>query len=151
MLSDRTRESTAVASPDGPLAVRTDRGRVQQQTAATCPAPDGINTRTVRPPYAQPILGEALRRSPQGVGHVQQRSTAATALSSTFGFVQMRPGQRKQGYKRLLRGVRDEVLSDQLSDYDGDIGRASGMLHTEEVTGSNPVSPTKKASQRHCH
>jgi hypothetical protein len=52
------------------------------------------------------------------------------------------------------------VLSDQLSDYEGedgyttahvdirssrsarDFGRASGMLHTEEVTGSNPVSPT---------
>jgi len=26
----------------------------------------------------------------------------------------------------------------------GDFGRASGMLHTEEVTGSNPVSPTTK-------
>jgi hypothetical protein len=54
------------------------------------------------------------------------------------------------------------VLSDQLSDYEGedgyttahvdirssrsarDFGRASGMLHTEEVTGSNPVSPTTK-------
>jgi hypothetical protein len=53
------------------------------------------------------------------------------------------------------------VLSDQLSDYEGedgyttahvdirssrsarDFGRASGMLHTEEVTGSNPVSPTR--------
>jgi hypothetical protein len=53
------------------------------------------------------------------------------------------------------------VLSDQLSDYEGedgyttahvdirssrsarDFGRASGMLHTEEVTGSNPVSPTQ--------
>ena len=52
------------------------------------------------------------------------------------------------------------MLSDQLSDYEGedgyttahvdirssrsarDFGRASGMLHTEEVTGSNPVSPT---------
>jgi len=52
------------------------------------------------------------------------------------------------------------VLSDQLSDYEGedgyttahvdirssrsarDFGRASGMLHTEEVTGSNQVSPT---------
>jgi hypothetical protein len=52
------------------------------------------------------------------------------------------------------------VLSDQLSDDEGedghttahvdirssrsarDFGRASGMLHTEEVTGSNPVSPT---------
>jgi hypothetical protein len=51
------------------------------------------------------------------------------------------------------------VLS-ELSDYEGedgyttahvdirssrsarDFGRASGMLHTEEVTGSNPVSPT---------
>jgi hypothetical protein len=31
----------------------------------------------------------------------------------------MRPGQRKQGYERLLRGVRDE-----------------------EVAGSNPVTPT---------
>jgi hypothetical protein len=31
----------------------------------------------------------------------------------------MRPDQRKRGYKRLMRGV-----------------------HTEEVTGSNPVSPT---------
>jgi hypothetical protein len=50
---------------------------------------------------------------------VQQRSTATTALSSTFGFIQMRPGQRKQGYKQRLRGVRDE-----------------------EVTGSNPVTPT---------
>jgi hypothetical protein len=50
---------------------------------------------------------------------VQQRSTATTALSNTFGFIQMRPGQRKQGYERLLRGVRDE-----------------------EVAGSNPVTPT---------
>ena len=33
----------------------------------------------------------------------------------------------------LSRRVRDEVLSDQLSDYDWDIGRASGMLHTEEA------------------
>jgi hypothetical protein len=60
------------------------------------------------------------------------------------------------------------VLSDQLSDYEGedgyttahvdirssrsarDFGRASGMLHTEEVTGSNPVSPTNIApSQSH--
>jgi hypothetical protein len=55
------------------------------------------------------------------------------------------------------------VLSDQLSDYEGedgyttahvdirssrsarDFGRASGMLHTEEVTGSNTVSPTAEA------
>jgi hypothetical protein len=50
---------------------------------------------------------------------VQQRSTATTALSNTFGFIQMRPGQRKQGYERLLRGVRDE-----------------------EVAGSKPVTPT---------
>jgi len=42
---------------------------------------------------------------------VQQRSTATTALSSTFGFIQMRPGQRKQGYKQLLRGVRDEEVA----------------------------------------
>ena len=60
------------------------------------------------------------------------------------------------------------MLSDQLSDYEGedghttahvnirssrsarDFGRASGMLHTEEVTGSNPVSPTNKMpSQEH--
>jgi hypothetical protein len=58
------------------------------------------------------------------------------------------------------------VLSDQLSDYEGedgyttahvdirssrsarDFGRASGMLHTEEVTGSNPVSPTVKVLER---
>jgi hypothetical protein len=53
---------------------------------------------------------------------VQQRSTATTALFSTFGFIQMRPDLRKRGYKRLMRGV-----------------------HTEEVTGSNPVSPTSKA------
>jgi hypothetical protein len=39
---------------------------------------------------------------------VQQRSTATTALFSTFGFIQTRPGQRKQGYKRLLPGVQDE-------------------------------------------
>jgi hypothetical protein len=39
----------------------------------------------------------------------------------------MRPGQRKQGYERLLRGVRDE-----------------------EVAGSNPVTPTSKLpSQQH--
>ena len=50
---------------------------------------------------------------------VQQRSTATTALFNAFGFIQMRPGQRKQGNKRLLRGVRDE-----------------------EVAGSNPVTPT---------
>ncbi len=60
------------------------------------------------------------------------------------------------------------MLSDQLSDYEGedgyttahvdirssrsarDFGRASGMLHTEEVTGSNPVSPTSiEPSQSH--
>jgi hypothetical protein len=40
-------------------------------------------------------------------------------VSNAFGFIQMRPGTRKQGYKRLLRGVRDE-----------------------EVAGSNPVTPT---------
>ena len=40
-------------------------------------------------------------------------------MSNAFGFIQMRPGTRKQGYKRLLRGVRDE-----------------------EVAGSNPVTPT---------
>jgi hypothetical protein len=50
---------------------------------------------------------------------VQQRSTATTALYNTFGFIPTGPGQRKQGYKRLLRGVRDE-----------------------EVAGSNPVTPT---------
>jgi hypothetical protein len=38
-------------------------------------------------------------------------------VSNAFGFIQMRPGTRKQGYKRLLRGVRDE-----------------------EVAGSNPVT-----------
>jgi hypothetical protein len=61
----------------------------------------------------------------------------------------MRAGHRNEGLMRLLRGVRDEVLSDQLSDYEvedgyttahvhtrsslaaGDIGWASGMLHTE--------------------
>lgn len=55
------------------------------------------------------------------------------------------------------------MLSDRLSDYEvedvyttahvhirssrsaEDIGRASGMLHTEEVTGSSPVSSTKKS------
>jgi hypothetical protein len=60
------------------------------------------------------------------------------------------------------------VLSDQLSDYEGedghttahvdirssrsarDFGRASGMLHTEKVTGSSPVSPTDIApNQKH--
>ena len=40
---------------------------------------------------------------------VQQRSTATTALSNTFGFIHMRPGQRKQSYKRLLRGVPDDA------------------------------------------
>jgi hypothetical protein len=40
-------------------------------------------------------------------------------VSNAFGFIQMRPGTRKQGYERLLRGVRDE-----------------------EVAGSNPVTPT---------
>ena len=50
---------------------------------------------------------------------VQQQSTATTELFSTFAFIQMRPDQRKQGSKRLLRGVRDE-----------------------EVAGSNPVTPT---------
>ena len=59
--------------------------------------------------------------------------------------------QLEQGYKRLLPGEADEVMSDQLSDSeveDGyttanvhtrssrsaeDSGRASGMLHTEAV------------------
>jgi hypothetical protein len=50
---------------------------------------------------------------------VQQQSTATTELFSTFAFIQMRPDQRKQGSRRLLRGVRDE-----------------------EVAGSNPVTPT---------
>ena len=50
-----------------------------------------------------PRLG--IRRS------VQQQSTATTALSNAFGFIQMRPGQRKQGNKRLLRGVRDEEVA----------------------------------------
>jgi hypothetical protein len=49
---------------------------------------------------------------------VQQQSTATTGLFNAFGFIQMRPGQHEQGYKRLLRGVRDE-----------------------EVAGSNPVTP----------
>jgi hypothetical protein len=49
---------------------------------------------------------------------VQQRSTATTVLSNTFGFIKMRPGQRQRGSKRFVRGVRDEVLSDQLSDYE---------------------------------
>jgi hypothetical protein len=39
----------------------------------------------------------------------QQRSTATTARSNTFGSVQMRAGQRKQGFMRLLRGIRDEA------------------------------------------
>ena len=66
------------------------------------------------------------RARPRGVcadlrtrSSVQQQSTATTAPSDTFGFIQMRPGQREQGYKWLLRGVRDE-----------------------EVAGSNPVTPT---------
>jgi hypothetical protein len=50
---------------------------------------------------------------------VQQRSTATTALSNTFGCIQMRPDERKRGHQRLLRGVQDE-----------------------EVAGSNPVTPT---------
>jgi hypothetical protein len=41
---------------------------------------------------------------------VQQRSTATTARFKAFDFVQMRPDQAKQGYERLLRGVRDEVV-----------------------------------------
>jgi hypothetical protein len=36
---------------------------------------------------------------------------ATTALSNAFGFIQMRPGQRKQGNKRLLRGVRAEAVT----------------------------------------
>jgi hypothetical protein len=32
-----------------------------------------------------------------------------TALFSTFGFIQMRPDQRKQGYKWLQRGVREDA------------------------------------------
>jgi hypothetical protein len=52
---------------------------------------------------------------------VQQRSTATTARSKAFGFVQMRPDQAKQGYERLLREVRDETYqfgthTDWLSD-----------------------------------
>jgi hypothetical protein len=42
---------------------------------------------------------------------VQQRSTATTAGSSTFGVIHTRPGRREQGSKRLLRGVRDEEVS----------------------------------------
>ena len=41
----------------------------------------------------------------------QQQSTATTALSNAFGFIQMRPGQRKQGNKRLLRGVWAEAVT----------------------------------------
>jgi hypothetical protein len=41
---------------------------------------------------------------------VQQPSTATTALSNTFGFIQMRPGERDQGSKQLLRGVRDQEV-----------------------------------------
>jgi hypothetical protein len=41
---------------------------------------------------------------------VQQRSTATTALPSTFGFIQMRLGRHKQRYEWLLRGVRDEEV-----------------------------------------
>src|SRR5215211_3191286 len=65
---------------------------------------------------------DALPRPRNQAFSEQQQSTATTALSNAFGFIQMRPGERKQGNKRLLRGV-----------------------HTEEVTGSNPVSPTTKA------
>src|SRR5205809_574101 len=50
---------------------------------------------------------------------VQQRSTATTAPSNTFGIIHMYLGQREQRFKRILRGVRDE-----------------------EVAGSNPVTPT---------
>ena len=60
-----------------------------------------------------------IAHGPRTCRSVQQRSTAATALSNTFGFIQARPGERKRAYKRLLRGVRDE-----------------------EVAGSNPVTPT---------
>ena len=41
---------------------------------------------------------------------VQQQSTATTELFSTFAFIQMRPDQRKQSSRRLLRGVRDEEV-----------------------------------------
>ena len=41
-------------------------------------------------------------------------------LSNAFGFIQMRTGQREQGSKGLVRGVRDE-----------------------EVAGSDPVTPTR--------
>jgi len=41
--------------------------------------------------------------------------------SCPFGFIKMRPGQRQRGSKRFVRGV-----------------------HTEEVTGSKPVSPTNR-------
>jgi hypothetical protein len=61
----------------------------------------------------------ASARDPRTRRSVQQRSTATTARSNTFGFIQMCPGQREQGYKQLLRGVRDE-----------------------EVAGSNPATPT---------
>jgi hypothetical protein len=91
---------------------------------------------------------------------VQQQSTAAGALLNVCRIVYRGWLALRWGPLMHLRGVRDEVLSDQLSDYEvedryttahvhtrssraaGDIGRASGMLHTEEVTGSNPVSPT---------
>jgi hypothetical protein len=63
------------------------------------------------------MLRPDLRPGGQYSRKVQQESTAATALSSTFGFIQMCPGEREQGSKRLLRGVRDE-----------------------EVAGSNPVT-----------
>jgi hypothetical protein len=74
------------------------------------------------------------------------------------------PASTKQELQAATARSSDEVLSDQLSDYevkDGhttahdhinssrsgrDLGRASGMLHTEEVTGSNPVSPTQASA-----
>ena len=65
---------------------------------------------TIRPP--DPRSGPE-RTLPPGLRirrSVQQQSTATTELSNAFGFIQMRPGKRKQATKRLLRGVRDKEV-----------------------------------------
>ena len=52
-----------------------------------------------------PIIGPRTRRA-QYSSKVQQRPHRTSA----FAILQMRPDQRKRGYRRLLRGVRDEAV-----------------------------------------
>ena len=75
---------------------------------ADCPGAEqpvlGLHRQTVGP-FWTPGRDLRTRRS------VQQQSTATTALLNAFGFIQIRPGQREQGYKRLLPRVRDEEVA----------------------------------------